>query len=133
LPHIVLKAIHLENRETEAPAESLRKPEAPAEPTPASNAPTKHPTSTYLQLGDAFWNHYAQTMRPVIGDSAFTELERRAMLNLAGCLIARVDGKSKAEYLTDERQQELVRQTARMIFAAPLSSWSEATESLHSR
>ncbi|MCA9164104.1 MAG: phosphotransferase [Planctomycetales bacterium] len=153
LTHIVLKAIHLGNREPEAPAESLwepnapadslREPEAPAEfapapeapadSTPASNAPTKHPTSTYLQLGDAFWNHYAQTMRPVIGDSAFTELERRAMLNLAGCLIARVDGKSKAEYLTDERQQEIVRQTARMIFAAPLSSWSEATASLHSR
>lgn len=132
LTHIVLKSIHLGNREPEAPAESprilaARETEAPAESTPAHRR-----IAEYLQLGDDFWNHYAETLRPLIGDSEFAELERRAMLNLAGCLIARVDGKSKAEYLTDERQQQLVRQTAKTIFAEPLSNWRDATATLHS-
>jgi len=39
-------------------------------------------------------------------------LERRAAMLLPGLLLARVDGKSPVEYLTDETQRQLVRRAA---------------------
>ncbi|MGH8662798.1 MAG: phosphotransferase family protein [Burkholderiales bacterium] len=46
-------------------------------------------------------------------------LEARACRLLAGMLLARVDGKSPVEYLTDEAQRARVRTFARRLLAAP--------------
>jgi 5-methylthioribose kinase len=47
-------------------------------------------------------------------------LERRAAHLLPGLLLARVDGKSPVEYLTDEAQKNIVRRVALALLAAPL-------------
>ena len=47
-------------------------------------------------------------------------LERRAALLLPGLFLARVDGKSPVEYLTDERDKDRVRRVARALLAAPV-------------
>jgi aminoglycoside phosphotransferase (APT) family kinase protein len=46
-------------------------------------------------------------------------LEARAASLLPGLLLARVDGKSPVEYLTDEVQKARVRRVARALLAAP--------------
>ncbi len=47
-------------------------------------------------------------------------LERRAARLLPGLFLARVDGKSPVEYLTDERDKDRVRRVARAQLAAPV-------------
>jgi aminoglycoside phosphotransferase (APT) family kinase protein len=46
------------------------------------------------------------------------ELERRAASLLPGLLLARIDGKSPVEYITDERDKDRVRRVARSLVAA---------------
>ncbi len=60
-------------------------------------------------------------------------LERRAASLLPGLLLARVDGKSPVEYVTEEAQRDLVRRVARpLLFAPPAhvrdvaAAWREA-------
>jgi aminoglycoside phosphotransferase (APT) family kinase protein len=59
-------------------------------------------------------------------------LEARAARLLPGLFLARVDGKSPVEYLTDERDKDRVRRTARALLAEPVerlgavrSAWAE--------
>jgi hypothetical protein len=46
-------------------------------------------------------------------------LEARAAALLPGLLLARVDGKSPVEYLTEEAQKDRVRRIARSFLASP--------------
>ena len=62
-------------------------------------------------------------------------LERRAAALLPGLLLARVDGKSPVEYVTEESQRDLVRDVARpLLFDAPAhprdvaAAWREAID-----
>jgi aminoglycoside phosphotransferase (APT) family kinase protein len=48
-----------------------------------------------------------------------TEIEARAASLLPGLFLARVDGKSPVEYLTDEAPKERVRRVARPLIAMP--------------
>jgi aminoglycoside phosphotransferase (APT) family kinase protein len=59
-------------------------------------------------------------------------LEARAARLLPGLLLARVDGKSPVEYLTDERDKDRARRVARALLAAPVerldgvrAAWTE--------
>jgi hypothetical protein len=54
-------------------------------------------------------NSYRRTLQPVIGDAAWRDLQRRAWSHLGGCLLARVDGKSKVDYLAELPQGEVRR------------------------
>ena len=57
---------------------------------------------------------------PLAGFEPRAELEARAASLLPGLVLARVDGKSPVEYLTGERDRELVRQVAApLILRAP--------------
>jgi aminoglycoside phosphotransferase (APT) family kinase protein len=49
-------------------------------------------------------------------------LEQRAAALLPGLFLARVDGKSPVEYITEERQREQVRLAARELLAHPVDS-----------
>ena len=49
-------------------------------------------------------------------------LEQRAAALLPGLFLARVDGKSPVEYVTEERQREQVRRVARELLAHPVGS-----------
>jgi 5-methylthioribose kinase len=82
----------------------------------------------FLQLAQMFWSTYrlrlAQAASAV--DSAMlSDLESRTMLNLAGCLLARVDGKSPVDYLS-LAQQVQVRELARGLLLAPPANWEQA-------
>ena len=51
--------------------------------------------------------------------------EKRMLWNLAGCMLARIDGKSPVEYLAAS-QQALVRQLARDWILQPPATLGEA-------
>lgn len=55
-------------------------------------------------------------------------LEARAASLLPGLLLARVDGKSPVEYLTDEASKDRVRRVARALLAAAPSSFATVRE-----
>jgi aminoglycoside phosphotransferase (APT) family kinase protein len=85
--------------------------------------------SEYLQIADEFWRSYELTTRPAIGIDAWAPLEQRTLLNLAGCMLARVDGKSRVEYLSADQQQR-VREVSRRWIVSPPESWNGASQAL---
>ena len=54
--------------------------------------------------------------------------EARAARLLPGLLLARVDGKSPAEYITTDTQRAIVRRVARDLLAAPVERLSAVAE-----
>lgn len=81
--------------------------------------------SEYRQIADLFWRTYRSTMLNSVAADEITELEGRMMWNLAACMLARVDGKSPVDYLS-QVQQEAVRGLARnWLFQRP-PDWDAA-------
>lgn len=60
-------------------------------------------------------------------------LESRAASLLPALLLARVDGKSPVEYLTDERHHELVRDAASSLLRAPAATVADALDAWAAR
>jgi 5-methylthioribose kinase len=79
----------------------------------------------YLALASSFWLVYRQVIARVVPPDQLASLEQRMLWNLAGCLLARVDGKSPVDYLSTE-QQSVVRELARRWLAKPPQTWDEA-------
>jgi len=50
------------------------------------------------------------------------EFERRCAALLPGLLLARVDGKSPAEYITEDKDRDIVRAVARPLIAHPVAT-----------
>jgi hypothetical protein len=73
-------------------------------------------TGATLGLCEAFLAAYAQSLKQAVSADDYAALERRAVLNLAGCLLARVDGKSPLEYLTSDAERNALRRSARRLF-----------------
>ena len=80
----------------------------------------------YLEIADRFWSSYESTIELAIGPDDFAVLEQRTLWSLAGCMLARLDGKSRVEYLSPE-QQQCVREMSRRWIVTPPQSWKEAT------
>ena len=59
---------------------------------------------------------------------AFEAVEERAATLLPALLLARVDGKSPVEYLTQERERAHVRRVARALLASPVSRLHEVAK-----
>jgi len=74
-----------------------------------------------LALIAQFWNSYLRQMRTATTDETSIALDRRGAFNVAGCLLARIDGKSQAEYL-DETTRCEVRDFARGLLLSPAAS-----------
>jgi aminoglycoside phosphotransferase (APT) family kinase protein len=72
----------------------------------------------FLDLAALFWAEYRAILAPVVTPGELADLKRRMMLNLAGCLLARVDVKSPLEYL-DEDERRVVRQLGREWLVNP--------------
>ena len=81
----------------------------------------------YWQLADGFWRTYREALVGTIGEAEFADLERRMLGQIAGCLLARVDGKSPVDYLSIP-QQASVRQLSRTWLQEPLAGWEEIRE-----
>jgi 5-methylthioribose kinase len=69
----------------------------------------------YAKMVQVFMEEYQRVMLPRVGDAAVAEIEGRGCTNLGACLVARVDGKSPVEYLSDLGQQETVRQLGKRL------------------
>ena len=60
--------------------------------------------------------------RAYLGEVAFDGIEARSASLLPALLLARVDGKSPVEYLTQESQRQTVRRAARPLIASPVQT-----------
>lgn len=74
------------------------------------------------ELTRCFWRAYAQMLESRIGDCEWRALQARAVLNFGGCLLARVDGKSRVDYLRDPNP---VREFARQTLRDPPLDWEQ--------
>jgi aminoglycoside phosphotransferase (APT) family kinase protein len=74
----------------------------------------------FFELTRAFWRGYAAevTYRPV------EELVARSLGHLGVCLLARVDGTSPVDYLTEERQRDAARRLGRRLLRERCASWA---------
>jgi tRNA A-37 threonylcarbamoyl transferase component Bud32 len=82
-----------------------------------------------LELADIFLHCYPRAfplLPPDEGSPEAGAAVTRGMLHLAGCLLARIDGKSRVDYLPEVRQHETVRKLARALFAARPADWGAA-------
>ncbi len=72
----------------------------------------------YVQLIRDFIRHYstAAEVRPQATEFDAAGVLRRTVGHLAGCMLARIDGKSPVDYLPDDRQRNLVRGYCRGLF-----------------
>jgi 5-methylthioribose kinase len=68
----------------------------------------------YAALADGFWNAVAQALPEEAG-----WLEEGAVRHLGGLLLARIDGKSPAEYIREEGVKQQVRSFARELILNP--------------
>jgi aminoglycoside phosphotransferase (APT) family kinase protein len=80
------------------------------------HAPQDEP---FKRLMSAFWSSYQLALGAVASASEMTDLEQRAVRNLAGCLLARLDGKSRVEYLTDDLKRAQARALATRLLTSP--------------
>ncbi len=79
----------------------------------------------YLQLTSTFWQHYTPAVLERAGGAVFADLVARAAQNTAGCAWARLDGKSKIEYLPSEPARAVVRDLCRWMLATQPRDWAE--------
>ena len=75
----------------------------------------------------AFLDCFASLTKAYLENISFEGVEARTASLLPGLLLARVDGKSPVEYLTEERQKDTVRRAARALLKVPPVTLSEIT------
>jgi aminoglycoside phosphotransferase (APT) family kinase protein len=78
-------------------------------------------TSAFLAAFDAL----AQAYLHGVDWEPRADLEQRAAALLPGLLLARVDGKSPVEYLTEDAQRDTVRRAARALLQQPVRQLEE--------
>jgi tRNA A-37 threonylcarbamoyl transferase component Bud32 len=88
------------------------------------HAPREQP---YFGLVDSFWKNYLASMSKKVSECEIERLMHRAILNFAGCALARLDGKSKVDYLNLEVRRRQMRQLCREIFADPPAQWDDVS------
>lgn len=102
-----------------------------------------HRFDDYAELTKRFWEHYpqpilAREIQHSAGSAAIdlqtyfshSDLFRRTQAHLAGCMWARVDGKSPVDYLTRDESKQHVREFCLSLFQSPAKSWDETLERL---
>jgi 5-methylthioribose kinase len=80
-----------------------------------------HDRQRHLELTRRFWQGYAAetTFLPQ------AELQRRGIEHCGLCLLARIDGTSPVEYLTEENKRQVVRRLGRAMLRERPSQWEE--------
>ena len=80
--------------------------------------------SRFFGLAREFWISYVDSFL----DFAPTDIESTTITALGGLLVARVDGKSPAEYITDEARRTAVRAAASRILLDGVNTLESAIE-----
>jgi aminoglycoside phosphotransferase (APT) family kinase protein len=68
-------------------------------------------SDTFIDLAFIFWGYLVAALEP----EALAGLERMTFRHLGGLMLARIDGKSPAEYIQDEDTKNRVRSAATRI------------------
>jgi hypothetical protein len=89
------------------------------------HAPHQQP---YYELTDFFWRNYREEMLTALTPDEYDALLQRGILNFAGCALARLDGKSKVDYLSDEGKRDAMRRLCRSILADTPSDWASVVQ-----
>ncbi len=76
--------------------------------------------AAYLKLLEAFWETYAAAMQAHLDQEAWLGMKQRFLAHLAGCLLARVAGKSQIDYLHHPPARATVRQLALALWEGKL-------------
>lgn len=86
-----------------------------------------HAAPGFLECFDALSSDY-------LSNVTFDSVEKRTAALLPALLLARVDGKSPVEYLTEESQKQAVRRVARRLISSPVAklqqvrtAWQESS------
>ncbi|MEX2139262.1 MAG: phosphotransferase [Pirellulales bacterium] len=79
----------------------------------------------FFDLIDAFWNGYCAEMTGAVSPDELDALIGRGILNFAGCTLARLDGKSRIDYLRDSARRDWMRELCRVIFKSQPVQWAE--------
>jgi 5-methylthioribose kinase len=85
-----------------------------------------------LALIQRFWTAYRGGLGRQLSDLEIRGVESRGMEHLAGCGLARLDGKSPVEYLTDAGLRDRLRKMFRAMLREPPVSWTSWEPQLRS-
>lgn len=78
-----------------------------------------------LALTTSFWEGYQPKLQSCTDAATYESLVRRGIRNLGGCLLARVDGKSKVDYLPQCERREAVRRIAVRCLDNGTADWQQ--------
>ena len=81
-------------------------------------------------LLDCF-NIFVSTYRTHINWEPADDVESRAAQLLPALFLGRVDGKSPVEYVTQNKQKDLIRQVARPLIAKPVNRLASVAHAWH--
>lgn len=81
----------------------------------------EHRQHLFVELMRAFWKGYCD----IAPASSREDFEQRGVGHLGVCLLARVDGTSPVDYLTDDAKREQVRRLARAILLDGVNRWED--------
>jgi 5-methylthioribose kinase len=79
----------------------------------------------FFDLVDSFWSGYCAELAGVVSTDELDALIRRGILNFAGCTLARLDGISKIDYLSDPARRDAMRELCRIVFHSQPTQWAD--------
>lgn len=80
----------------------------------------------FLTLADSLRTHWHIQLRHIVPASELQTLEHRAIRHLAGCLIARIHGKSPVDYLRPAEQDQAVQIAEKLFELGSTVTWDHA-------
>jgi 5-methylthioribose kinase len=82
----------------------------------------------FLSLAKIFWDRYREGIAQIVAGTALEtpEFERRVVAHLATCALARVDGTSPVDYLTEPSDRDGVRVFSRRLLKDSVSRLPDA-------
>jgi 5-methylthioribose kinase len=85
------------------------------------HAPASGP---FFDAIDSFWSGYGAAMEKRVSPEDVEAIVGRSILNCAGCTLARLDGKSKIDYLREHARRDAVRKLCRVVFSSQPTQWA---------
>ncbi|MGE3807942.1 MAG: phosphotransferase family protein [Gemmataceae bacterium] len=78
----------------------------------------------YFELTRSFWDSYAEEVRfrPLV------DLEERGSAHFGVCLLARIDGTSPVDYLSEEEKRDVARRLGRQVLLEPVKRWADVLD-----
>jgi 5-methylthioribose kinase len=82
----------------------------------------------FFELIEHFWSGYCAAMTGAVSRDDLDALVGRGILNFAGCALARLDGKSRIDYLEDRHKRDAVRELCRIVLTSRPAQWADVRQ-----